>query len=99
MEFPLRTSLIGLAISVAFLTSSVQAQTPSFTAAGVVNAASGAASSLAPGMLAQISGSNLGDLLFPRNCGLTFPVTTNCGGTSVLVNGTAAPVVFSSGTQ
>lgn len=95
----LRTSLIGLTISLSVLALSAQAQSPTFTAAGVVNAATMAAGSLSPGERVVINGTNLGDPSFFRNCALSYPVTTTCFGVQVLVNGTAAPVINTSATQ
>lgn len=89
----MRTSLIGITISFSVLAFSAAAQTPAFTAASVLNAASMASGHIAPGMVAAITGSNLGDPVFFRNCSNSVPVPTTCFGISVLVNGAAAPVL------
>lgn len=95
----MRTSLIGITISCSLFAWSAQAQTPTFTAASVVNAASMVAGPIAPGMVANITGSNLGVPSFPENCGTTDPVPTICSGVSVLVNGVAAPVIYDSAAE
>jgi uncharacterized protein (TIGR03437 family) len=95
----LRTLLIGITISFSLLAFSAEAQAPSFTAASVVNAASTAAGPIAPGMVVDITGSNLGDPTFFRNCTSSVPVPTTCFGISVLVNGTAAPVLYNSASE
>lgn len=96
----MRTSLIGITISSLFLAFTVQAQTPSFTAASVVNAASMASGPIAPGERVAITGSNLGDTFSFRNCASTYPVpATPCFGTTVLVNGAPAPVINTTSTQ
>jgi uncharacterized protein (TIGR03437 family) len=96
MEQPLRTSLIGITISFSLFTVSAPAQTPSFTAASVLNAASQVAGPIAPGMLVEITGSNFGGPLLYPQCSSSYPVSTTCNGVSVLVNGTAAPVISDS---
>jgi uncharacterized protein (TIGR03437 family) len=90
---------IGITISFAVLALSAQAQTPTFTAASVLNAASMAAGPIAPGMVVAITGSNLGDPNFPGNCMNTTPVPVTCTAVSVLVNGTAAPIIFDSASE
>jgi len=95
----LRTSLIGIPILCSVIAFSARAQTPAFTAASVVNAASMAAGPIAPGMVAAITGSNLGDPNFFRTCAGSYPITTTCFGISVRVNGTAAPVMNDSARQ
>ena len=92
-------TLIGITISFSLFAFSAEAQTPSFTAASVVNAASTAAGPIAPGMVVDITGSNLGDPTFFRNCTSSVPVPTSCFGISVLVNGTAAPVLYNSASE
>jgi uncharacterized protein (TIGR03437 family) len=98
MEFPLRTSLIGITISCSLFAFAVQAQTPSFSAASVLNAASMVSGPIAPGMVVNITGSNLGGPALQPNCANHNPLLTTCNGVSVLVNGTAAPVIFDSAT-
>jgi uncharacterized protein (TIGR03437 family) len=74
---------------------------PSFSAAGVLNAASFAAGSVAPGLIVTIFGSGLG----PRELVVAevdlqaraFP--TQVGGTQVLFDGVAAPMIYSSAGQ
>src|ERR1035437_1984761 len=98
MEPGVRTCLTAtLFFGLAF---SAQAQNPTFPSAGVANAACHTAGTIAPGMLAIITGSNLGPAKF-TNC--TDPVTkavpASCNNASVTVNGQAAPVMNSSATQ
>ncbi len=68
---------------------------PSFTAAGIVSAASGSAG-LAAGAIAVIYGSNLAPntVIAPEA-----PWPTKLGGVSVLVNGAAAPLFYVSSNQ
>jgi uncharacterized protein (TIGR03437 family) len=95
MEYKLRKSLFGITISFSLLALSAQAQTPTFTAATVLNDASMVSGPIAPGMVVAITGSNLGDTFATHNCSSTNPVPNICVGTSVLVNGAAAPVLTS----
>ena len=95
----MRTSLIGITVSCSFWAFSAAAQTPTFTAASVVNAASMVSGTIAPGMLVNITGSNLGDPSFFRSCSGSTPIPTICFGISVLVNGAAAPVFYNSASQ
>lgn len=99
MEYKLRKSFIGLTISFSLLALSAQAQTPGFTAATVLNAASMVSGPIAPGMVVAITGSNLGDTFATHNCSSTNPVPNICVGTAVLVNGAAAPVLTSGATE
>ena len=99
MEQKLRKSFIGITISFSLLALSAQAQTPTFTAATVLNAASMVSGPIAPGMVVAITGSNLGDTFATHNCSSTNPVPITCVGTSVLVNGAAAPVLTSGATE
>ncbi len=69
-------------------------QKPSITSAGVVNAASWS-SPIAPGELVAIFGTNLATAQASANP----PYPNTLGGTSVTINGIAAPVVFVSSTQ
>jgi len=92
-------SLTGITISFSLFAFSAQAQAPSFTAASVVNAASMVAGAIAPGMVVNITGTNLGDPTFFRSCTSSYPITTTCFGISVLVNGTPAPVFNNSSTR
>jgi len=91
----LRTT-IGITISFAVLALSAQAQSPTFTAASVKNAASMAAGPLAPGMVVAITGSNLGDPNFPGSCLNVTPLPATCNEVSILVNGSAAPIIYDS---
>lgn len=94
----MRTLRIGITISLS-LSFIAQAQTPTFTAASVVNFASLVSGPLAPGMVAAIMGSNLGDPVFYGNCmNVTTPPAT-CTDVSVLVNGAAAPKIFDSASE
>jgi uncharacterized protein (TIGR03437 family) len=99
MEYKLRNLVIGFTISFSLLALSAQAQTPSFTAATVLNAASMVSGPIAPGMVVAITGSNLGDTFAPHNCSSTLPVPTTCVGISVLVNGAPAPVLNTTSTE
>jgi uncharacterized protein (TIGR03437 family) len=74
-----------------------QGQTPTFTSAGVLNAASMTGGTIAPGMLTVITGSNLGSANF-FNCANALPLPTTCNKVQVLVNGQAAPVAYESAT-
>ena len=66
---------------------------------GVVNAASQRTGAIAPGMLFTIYGSGLGPDALTAFDGLTPLVPTIMGGTRVLFNGVAMPVIYSSATQ
>lgn len=99
MELHLRTFLAGITTVIFGCAVCAQAQTPAFTSASVVNAASMAAGPIAPGMLANISGTNLGSDKFTSCIDPNGSVPTVCNGVSVLVNGQAAPVVYTSATQ
>lgn len=70
-----------------------QAQTPAITS--VLNSGTVLSGPIAPGSNVTITGSNLGDTT-ALSCGSgganPVPVPTVCGGVSVLVNGTAAPI-------
>ena len=72
---------------------------PAFPAAGVVNAASGISSAVAPGELITIYGTNLG----PASISATIPENnvypTVAGYTQVLFDGLLAPVLFATATQ
>jgi uncharacterized protein (TIGR03437 family) len=94
----LRTSLIGITIFSLFALSA-EAQTPTFTAASVVNAASMAAGPIAPGMVVAITGSHLGDPVYYGNCMNVTPVPATCAAVTVLVNGAAVPKIFDSATE
>ena len=85
----MRTSLASITILCFLFAFSAQAQTPTFTS--VVNAASLVSGPIAPGMVALISGSNLGDAQ-GKDCAASYPAPTVCQGVSVLVNGVPAPV-------
>lgn len=97
----MRTSRIGITItiSLSLLALSAQAQTPTFTAASVLNAASMASGPIAPGMVAAITGSNLGDATFGGNCMNVTPLPATCNAVSVLVNGAPAPKLFDSASE
>jgi uncharacterized protein (TIGR03437 family) len=71
--------------------------TPSIASGGVVNAASFSAQ-ISPGALASVFGSNFtGDGL--QAAAQSFPLSSNLGGVSVMVNGVAAPVLYASSSQ
>ena len=95
----MRKSIIGITILFSFLAFSAQAQTPTFTAAGVVNAASMVSGPLAPGMVAAITGSNLGDATFGGNCMNVTPPPGTCAAVTVLVNGSPVPKLFDSASE
>jgi uncharacterized protein (TIGR03437 family) len=95
----LRNTYIGIAISASVLALSAQAQTPTFTAAGVLNAASLVAGPIAPGMVVEITGSNLGDATYGGNCMNVTPTPATCNAVTVLVNGASAPKIYDSATQ
>jgi uncharacterized protein (TIGR03437 family) len=78
--------------------ASLAAQTPSFTAATVVNAGGLTAGPIAPRELVEVDGTGLGPAA-RTSCGAAFPLPASCGGTSALVNGKAAPMVSASATQ
>src|SRR5580698_10922643 len=99
MESTLRKSFFGITISFSFLALSAQAQPPTFTAAGVVNAASMVSGPLAPGMVAAITGSSLGDATFGGNCMNVTPVPGTCTAVTVLVNGAPVPKLFDSASE
>jgi uncharacterized protein (TIGR03437 family) len=90
---------IGITISFAVLALCAQAQTPTFTAASVKNAASMVSGPIAPGMVVAITGSDLGDPNFPGNCMNVTPVPATCNAVSVLVNGATAPKIYDSATE
>ena len=99
MEQTLRKSFFGVTILFSLGAFSAQAQTPTFTAAGVVNAASMVPGPLAPGMVATITGSNLGDPVFFGNCMNITPTPATCAAVNVLVNGSPVPKIFDSGSS
>lgn len=68
---------------------------PSFTAAGVVNAASFAAGGVAPGGMITIFGSGFGPEFLARSMTSSdFRLATEVGDTRLLFNGVAAPLVY-----
>ena len=99
MESKLRKSFIGITVWFSLLAFSANAQTPTFNAAGVLNAASRVSGPLAPGMVVAITGSNLGDSAFPGNCMKVTPPPATCAAVSVLVNGFPAPKIFDSANE
>jgi uncharacterized protein (TIGR03437 family) len=58
---------------------------------GIVNAATSASAPVSPGSLVSLYGANLGSGVFSA---ATTPLATTLGGTTVTVNGTAAPLVY-----
>jgi uncharacterized protein (TIGR03437 family) len=98
MERSLRNTLTSLTVLLLGGALLAQAQTPTFSSSGVLNAASQVGGTVAPGMLTQINGSNLGTGNF-FNCASVLPLSTNCNGVQVLVNGAAAPMVYESATS
>lgn len=88
----MRNTLTSLTALLLGCVLAAQAQTPTFTSAGVLNAASRAGGTIAPGMLAAITGSNLGSGNISNSCPNTLPLPTNCNGVQVLVNEQPAPM-------
>jgi uncharacterized protein (TIGR03437 family) len=89
----------GLTISVQQGTAS-SAQSPVFTAQGVANAASYQGARVVPGELIVIFGSDLGPpALQQPSVSPSGVVATIAGGTRVLFDGTAAPMVYASAGQ
>lgn len=73
---------------------------PVVTAAGIVNAASGAGGGIAPGEMVVIYGLNLGpSSLAPLQLNSSGMVATSLGGTQVMFNNVAAPLIYSSAGQ
>ncbi len=97
MEQSLRNTLTSLTVLLFGCVLAAQAQSPAFTSAGVLNAASMTGGTIAPGMLTVITGSNLGSANF-FNCANALPLPTTCNKVQVLVNGQAAPVAYESAT-
>src|ERR1039458_5293331 len=95
MERSLRNTLTSLTVLLFACALAAQGQTPTFTSAGVLNAASMTGGTIAPGMLTVITGSNLGSANF-FNCANALPLPTTCNKVQVLVNGVAAPVAYES---
>lgn len=77
--------------------SVAQAQTP--TVSAVLNGASLAAGPIAPGMVADMFGTNLADAALTLCATSNKTLPTTCGGVSVSVNGKAAPLFSTSGGQ
>ena len=73
--------------------------TPSFSAQAVVNAASYQGGSIAPGELVTIFGTNLGPSTLQRPNVTAGVVDTAAGGTRVLFDGIAAPMIYTSSGQ
>ena len=91
----MRNTLTSLTVLLLGCVLTAQGQTPTFTSAGVLNAASMTGGTIAPGMLTVITGSNLGSANF-FNCANALPLPTTCNKVQVLVNGVAAPVAYES---
>jgi uncharacterized protein (TIGR03437 family) len=72
---------------------------PLFTAAGVVNSASGSAGPVAPGEILTIFGSNMGPQLTTLVLGSDGRVASTLAGTRVLFDGIAAPLIYTSAGQ
>jgi uncharacterized protein (TIGR03437 family) len=68
---------------------------PAFTAQGVVNAASMQAGALAPGEILTIFGTNMGPATLQKPAVTSGQVDTIAGGTRVLFDGIAAPMIYS----
>src|SRR5277367_1480693 len=87
MRFPF---LVCVPLLLAAVSPKALAQTPAFTPAGVVSAAS-YAQPISPGSIAAIFGSNLATA--PLSA-LGSQLSTTLGGVSVTVNGVKAPLFF-----
>jgi uncharacterized protein (TIGR03437 family) len=98
MESKLRKSYFGTTILFALSAFSAQAQTPTFTAASVLNDASRLAGPIAPGTVVALTGSNLGDPVFFGNC-MSAPLPATCTAVSVLVNGAPVSKLFDSASE
>src|SRR5262249_19199451 len=81
------------------LTITGSATLPAFTAASVVNSASGAAGPVAPGEILVIYGSNLGPQLTTLVLDTDGRVASTLGGTQVLFDGVPAPMIYTSAGQ
>lgn len=79
--------------------TALTAATPRFSASGIVNAASLAGGSIAPGELITFSGENLGPGLPLGMQIVDGRVTTSLGGVRVLFSGIPGPVVFAYSNQ
>src|ERR1017187_3632640 len=88
---------LGVVVAIGTSHSLAQAQTP--TVSAVVNGASTATGPLAPGMIAEIFGTNLADAATTQCSVTNKPLPTSCGGASVSVSGKLAPLFFASGGQ
>src|ERR1017187_8810119 len=95
MERSVRNTLTSLTVLLLGCVLTAQGQTPTFTSAGVLNAASMTGGTIAPGMLTVITGSNLGSANF-FNCANALPLPTTCNKVQVLVNGVSAPGAYES---
>ncbi|HUI57296.1 MAG TPA: hypothetical protein VLY04_20110 [Bryobacteraceae bacterium] len=80
--------------------SVTQSQPPTISSGGIGNAASYQASAVAPGEVVTIFGSNLGPAVLQKpSVSASGVVGTGAGGTEVLFDGVAAPMVYASATQ
>src|SRR5258708_7780156 len=90
--------LIVIAICLCLSAQQASAQSPQITIGAVLNAATYAADEpLAPGVIFSIFGSSLTD--GTTGSASQVPLPTSLAGASVLVNGVAAPIFFSSPSQ
>ncbi len=87
--------IVLLVISLTLGAAGLSAQTPQINTGGVVNAANYTAT-VTPGSLFAIGGSNLANTTASAS---TLPLPTTLGGTQVLINGVAAPLIFVSPSQ
>ena len=95
-----RTATITVAGQNVTITQTAPAVTaPSFTEQAVVNAASYQGGSVAPGELITIFGSGLGPPTLQKPAVTAGVVDTSAGGTRVLFDGAAAPMIYSSAGQ
>jgi uncharacterized protein (TIGR03437 family) len=88
--------IVPKTILVGVFAAALPAQTPSFAPAAVVNAATFASEPIAPREIVTILGTGLGPAALVT-CATPYP--TSCGGSSVLVNGEAAPIYFASASE
>jgi len=90
-----QTTMVAVTLQVGVAT------TPTITITGVINAASGVATTVAPGLAISIFGTALGpqtpvSFALPATGGT---LATTLGGTQVLFDGTAVPILYTSATQ
>ncbi len=85
--------------AVCLFASAATAQTLNPVITGIRNAASDAAGPIAPRMIAVVRGTNLANSVDVQPCGQVTPLPLVCDGTSVLIDGKAAPIIDASSSQ